>query len=100
MAQLSRSPLERRAESFEQRRYRHVDREPRFHRFAGQLFGVELRDRERSQANSVRSRLQSSRPVGLGFGENDSYGPDNSWDTKDSIKYIPYPNYYKTQQSY
>lgn len=100
MAQLSRSPLERRAESFVERRHRHVDRDPQFHRFAGELFGVELRDRKRVQNRTVKSRLQSSRPVGIGFGETDSFGPDNSWDTKDPIKYKPFPEYYKTQRTY
>lgn len=39
--------IEKRAESYGRRRQHHVDREPSFHRFAGELFGVELRDKER-----------------------------------------------------
>lgn len=100
MAQLPRSPLERRAESFGQRRLRHVDKDPRFHRFAGDLFGIDMRDRERNQARATKSRLQGSRPVGVGFGENDNYGPDNSWDTKDPIKDTLVPGYYTNQRTF
>lgn len=100
MAQLSRSPLERRAESFGQRRLSHVDRDPRFHRFAGELFGIDIKDRMRNQAKSTKSRLQGSRPVGVGFGEKDNYGPDDSWDTKDPIRNTPSPEYYITRKTF
>lgn len=88
--------IEKRAESYGRRRQHHVDREPSFHRFAGELFGVELRDKERSKERQIKQRLQANRPVGIGFGEKDNYGPDDSWDTKDAIKYRPSPSYYNS----
>jgi hypothetical protein len=97
MRSISKLGIEKRAESFGQRRQHHVDREPRSHRFAGEIFGVEPRDRARRQEKESRTRLQSVRPVGIGFGEKDSYGPDDSWDTKDPIRYIPSPSYYSVQ---
>lgn len=97
MSSIPRLGIEKRAESFGQRRQHHVDREPRNYRFAGEIFGVEPRDRVRQQEKKVRARLQASRPVGIGFGERDKYGPDNSWDTKDPIKHTPYPSYYNIQ---
>lgn len=100
MAQLSRSSAERRAESFGQRRHHHVDRDPKFHRFAGDLLGVELREKTRQQDKRQRVKLQGSRPVGVGFGEKDNFGPDDSWDTKDPIEYTPSPSYYKTQKTF
>ena len=97
MSDFRRSQSERRAESFGQRRLHQVDREPKFHRLAGEIFGVESRERARQQNREVRSRLQASRPVGVGFGEKDNYGPDDSWDTKDPIKHTPSPNYYNVR---
>lgn len=95
MRSLERLGIEKRAESFGRRRAHHVDKEPSFHRFAGELFGVALRDKVREQESESRKRLQASRPVGLGFGEKDNYGPDDTWDTKDPITHTPSPSYYK-----
>jgi hypothetical protein len=100
MSSIPRLGIEKRAESFGKRREHHVDREPRSHRFAGELFGLELKDRERRQEKQSRSRLQSSRPVGIGFGEKDNYGPDDSWDTKDPIKGTPVPSYYNVPKTF
>lgn len=100
MRSLPKLGIEKRAESFGRRRQHHVDREPAFHRFAGELFGLELKDRTRQQEKETQSRLQSVRPVGIGFGERDNYGPDDSWDTKDPIKHTPVPSYYNTQKSF
>lgn len=100
MSGIPRLGVERRLESFEKRRYYHVEKEPHLHRFAGELFGLGLKDRARKQEKSARSRLQASRPVGLGFGERDSYGPDENWDTRDTIEYRPAPSYYSNQQNY
>lgn len=99
MAQLSQSVSERRAESFGQRRSSHVDREPKRFRLAGELFGVDVKNKARAQKEKSRQRLQSVRAVGVGFGERDNYGPDNSWDTKDPIKYTPSPDYYSARRS-
>jgi hypothetical protein len=92
--------IEKRIEAFGRRRQHHVDQEPKTHRFAGELFGLELKDRARQQKKDARSRLQATRPVGIGFGEKDNYGPDESWDTKDLLKYIPVPNYYNVQKNF
>lgn len=97
MRSIPKLGIEKRAESFGRRRAHHVDRDPRSHRFAGELFGLELKDKVRRQEKDSRTKLQSVRPVGIGFGEKDNYGPDESWDTKDPIKYIPVPNYYSAQ---
>lgn len=100
MRSIPKLGIEKRAESFGRRRQHHVDRDPSFHRFAGEIFGLEVKDRARQQEKNLRDRLQSVRPVGIGFGEKDNYGPDESWDTKDPIKYTPVPNYYNNQQTF
>ena len=100
MSNIPRLAIERRAESFGRRKERHVEREPKFHRFAGEIFGLEVKDRARQQEERARTRLQAVRPVGVGFGEKDNYGPDESWDTKDPIKYTPAPSYYSAQKNF
>lgn len=100
MRSIHRLGIEKRAESFGRRREHHVDRESHFHRFAGELFGLELKERSRQQEKESRSRLQAVRPVGVGFGEKDNYGPDESWDTVDPIKYTPAPGYYSAQKTF
>ena len=97
MRSIQKLGIEKRAESFGRRRERHVERDPKRHKFAGELFGLELRDRARKQEKDTRSRLQATRPVGIGFGEKDNYGPDDTWDTKDPIKHTPSPGYYSAQ---
>lgn len=100
MAQLPRSSLERRAESYMNRRGNREGRQPRSFRFAGELFNIEARDKERRFAQESRQRLQSERVVGVGFGERDNYGPDNSWETRDAISYTPDPAYYRDHKNY
>lgn len=100
MRGIPRSGAEKRADSYGYRRERSVDREPKRFRFAGELFGTEKSDKQRQIKQEVRQRLQSVRPVGLNFGEKDNYGPDESWDTKDPIKYTPSPSYYRDHRSY
>lgn len=100
MSNLSRSPLERRAESFVERRYNSPNREPRSHRMAGELFNVGSRERVRRSQVEARQSLQRERPTGVGFGLDDKYGPDDSWDTQDPIKYTPVPGYYKGYKSF
>ena len=95
MRNIPRSSAEKRVDSYGYRRERSVEKQPRFFRIAGEIFNTERRERSREVARESRSRLQSVRPVGLNFGENDSYGPDESWDTKDPIRYTPSPSYYK-----
>lgn len=100
MAQLPRSPLERRAESYINRRGNRPGREPHSFRFAGDIFNVEAREKTRSVERQAKQRLQAERVVGIGFGEKDNYGPDNTWDTPNAIKYTPDPAYYKGHKSY
>lgn len=100
MSSLSRSPLERRAETFVERRYRSVDRDSRLSRFAGDLFNLNLKERAKRVERESRQRLQKSRPTGVGFGEDDNYGPDNSWSSQDTIKDTPVPGYYKSYKSF
>ena len=100
MSELRSSLAERRAESFVERRYHSVDREPRSHRLAGELFGVDLKEQIRKNQQLASQRLQRDRPTGVGFGEKDSYGPDESWDSKEPITYTPAPEYYKSYRSF
>lgn len=100
MSQLPRSPLERRAESFINRRGNRPGRQPYSFRFAGELFNVEAREKARTIERESRQRLQAERVVGIGFGEKDNYGPDNSWETQDILKQTPDPAYYRDHKSY
>jgi hypothetical protein len=100
MAQLPRSPLERRVESYMNRRGTRTRREARSFRMAGELFNVEAREKARNVEQESRRRLQAERVVGVGFGEKDNYGPDNSWDTPDVLRYTPDPAYYKGHKTY
>jgi hypothetical protein len=93
MRSVKKLGIEKRAESYGRRRHHHVDRDPAFYRFAGEIFGVELRDKARRQERETKQKLQSTRGVGLGFGEKDQFGPDDSWDTKDPIRYTPSQGY-------
>jgi len=100
MSDLSKSPLERRAESYVERRYNSVEREPRSHRFAGELFNVSLKEKVESNQKEARQRLQRERPTGVGFGEKDDYGPDDTWASQEPITHTPAPGYYKAYKSF
>lgn len=89
MASIRRSPVEKKVDSYGYRREYHTERSSRSFRFAGELFGID----EKKLKDRVNS-LQKSRPVGIGFGERDKFGPDESWDTKDVLTYTPSPEYY------
>ncbi len=82
------------------RRGSRSQREPHSFRFAGELFNVEAREKARNVNRESRQRLQAERVVGVGFGEKDNYGPDNSWETQDVLKYTPDPAYYRDHKSY
>ena len=69
---------EKKAESALFRRSHHVDKSPRMHRFAGEMFGVDLKEKKQEQIRERRKKTQSTQPVGVGFGTKDSYGPDES----------------------
>jgi hypothetical protein len=99
MANIAPTGSERRAESFGARRFSHLEKTTRGFRFAGELFQTAERERSRRQDREARRKLSSSEPVGVGFGERDNYGPDESWDTADPIKYTPVPEYYTSYRS-
>ena len=82
------------------RRGDRTPREARSFRMAGEIFNTGERDKVRQNIREARQKLQAERVVGVGFGEKDSYGPDNSWETKDVITYTPDPAYYKDHKSY
>ena len=79
---LSRSAVEKRLERDIFRRSEHVGRNPAF-RLAGKLFS-EAADRAAFR-NEKRQSMQKSRPVGIGFGTYDTYGPDESWASQESL---------------
>lgn len=100
MAELQRSLPERRAKSFVERRANAGSRVGRSFRLAGELFNTQVREKERSLIKKAKDSLQKNRPVGVGFGIGDDYGPDESWDSQDTIKYTPSPDYYKSYKSF
>ena len=100
MAQLRASSLEKRAESFVERRYHAGKNEPKAHRKAGELFGLDLKEKKDKQRARQRQDAQKQRPTGVGFGMKDDYGPDNSWDTQDPLTHTPSPSYYRNYRSY
>jgi len=100
MAQLRETAPERKAESRIFRRSEHVDKAPKSFRFAGDIFGTDRIDKARKSLDESRRRLQASRPVGVGFGTEDKYGPDENWDTRDPIEHTPAPGYYKSYKSF
>ena len=91
---------ERKAESALFRRSHHVNKNPRTHRFAGEMFGVDLKEKRQEQSRERRRATQSSQPIGYGFGTKDNYGPDESWESKEVIEYKPVPEYYMRRESF
>ena len=100
MAQLRETASERKAESRIFRRSEHVDKTHKSFRLAGEIFGTDRVEKSRKSLDESRRRLQASRPVGVGFGTEDKYGPDENWDTKDPIEHTPAPGYYKSYKSF
>jgi hypothetical protein len=82
---LFRSDIERKANRYTYRKDSHVDKNPSF-RLAGRIF--QESDVRTEKRKEERSSLQRSRPVGYGFANKDEYGPDNDWDSKDSLRRI------------
>jgi hypothetical protein len=91
---------EKKADSRLFRRSHHVDKEPKSHRFAGELFGLDLKEKTINKAKERARNTQSVRPVGVGFGTKDKYGPDESWDSRETIEYKPVPDYYMSQKTF
>jgi len=94
---LRRSAVERRLDRNVGRRETHIDKSPAF-RLAGKLFSESA---ARSDfRNEMRQAMQRSRPVGLGFGAYDVYGPDESWSSPDSLRDIHGPDHYIVGESH
>jgi len=56
-------------------------------RMAGTVWQESPSERGQRLSREYLRKKMRGIPVGLGFGENDTFGPDNSYDTKDPIKY-------------
>lgn len=100
MAELRRSISERRLESNVNRRFYHVDSNriasPAF-RVAGSIFEEYDKKKEVDRNHKSSLNYSKTRPMGVGFGERDNFGPDNSWETKDVLSDIPDLSYYRNQ---
>lgn len=56
-------------------------------RMAGSVWEESPQERgQRLSRNYLKKKMRDV-PVGLGFGERDNFGPDNSYDTKNPIRY-------------
>lgn len=78
---------ERRVDSNIYRRSEHVDKENKRYRIAGEIFGVEK-----------PKRLQGNRLL-VGFANKDNYGPDNNWNSVETIDSTLSPTYYKNYKN-
>ena len=60
-------------------------------RMAGQIFPESSRERKGRLERERMGKIQKQTPVGygevLGFAQNDSFGPDNSYESKERISY-------------
>jgi hypothetical protein len=56
-------------------------------RMAGTVWSESPQERGQRLSREYLRKKMRSVPVGLGFGENDKFGPDNSYDTRQPIKY-------------
>lgn len=64
-------------------------------RLAGKIWGEGVSDRTRRLMRTRMFDKMRRSAVGLGFGENDNFGPDENYDTKDPIKQTPDQGYYR-----
>lgn len=56
-------------------------------RMAGTVWSESPQERGQRLSREYLRKKMRGVPVGLGFGENDKFGPDNSYDTRQPIKY-------------
>lgn len=99
MAQIRRTVPERRATSRIERRVHHVDKTPRILRIAGRIFGLRAEELAEEYARTARQRRQKRSPVGVGFGTDDGYGPDDDWNTVRYLNSISYQDYYNAART-
>lgn len=58
-------------------------------RLAGQVW-AESSDERQTRLNRERTfKNMRERPIGLGFANKDNFGPDDTFGTKETLKYIP-----------
>lgn len=99
MSSLARSSAEKRVTGQIERRLRHVDKEPALLRFAGEIFKTAMADAARQKIREARHNLQRVRPVGVGFANHDTYGPNENWDVMQSLNNISYQDYYNAHRN-
>jgi len=56
-------------------------------RMAGTVWSESPQERGNRISREYLKRRMRNTPVGLGFGENDNFGPDNSYDSRETIRY-------------
>jgi len=56
-------------------------------RMAGTVWNESPQERGQRLSREYLRKKMRGVPVGLGFGENNKFGPDNSYDTRQPIKY-------------
>jgi len=56
-------------------------------RMAGTVWSESPQERGQRLSREYLRKKMRGVPVGLGFGENDKFGPDNSYDTRQPTKY-------------
>ncbi len=56
-------------------------------RMAGTVWSESPQERGQRLSREYLKKKMQNVPVGLGFGENDNFGPDNSYDTREIIQY-------------
>lgn len=62
-------------------------------RMAGTVWSESPQERGQRLSREYLKKKMQNVPVGLGFGENDSFGPDNTYDTRKVIRYKPAREY-------
>ena len=64
-------------------------------RLAGKVWAEGSDERTRRLMRTRMFRKMRNVAVGLGFGENDKFGPDETYDTPDPIRQTPDQGYYR-----
>ena len=64
-------------------------------RLAGKVWAEGSDERTRRLMRTRMFRKMRNATVGLGFGANDKFGPDETYDTPDPIKQTPDQGYYR-----
>lgn len=62
-------------------------------RMAGTVWSESANERGRRLSREYLKRKMQNAPIGLGFGTRDNFGPDESYDTKEPLRYTPAREY-------